>query len=141
MGRAKGNVFEGTEILIAEDSYTQAEQLSHYLSARGYAVTLARDGKQALAAALKNKPAMVITDIVMPEMDGYMLCREIKSSKTLKDVPVVLLTSLSRPQDILKGLDCGADSFIRKPYDDKYLASRVESILANQELRKTERQQ
>jgi len=135
------NSSHGVEILIAEDSATQAEQLRHYLSAMGYSVTMAGDGKQALAAALKNKPAMVITDVVMPEMDGYMLCREIKSSKTLKDVPVVLLTSLSRPQDILKGLECGADSFIRKPYDDKYLASRVEYILANQELRKTERQQ
>src|ERR1700722_13144922 len=139
MGRAKGNVFEGTEILIAEDSYTQAEQLSHYLSARGYAVTLARDGKQALAAALRNKPAMVITDVVMPEMDGYTLCREIKSLPSLKDVPVVLLTSLSRSQDIVKGLECSADSFIRKPYDDKYLLSRVEYILTNVELRKTER--
>ena len=131
----------GIEILIAEDSPTQAEQLKHYLSARGYSVSMAGDGKQALAAALKNNPAMVITDVVMPEMDGYTLCSEIKSSKTLKDIPVVLLTSLSRPQDILKGLECGADSFIRKPYDDKYLVSRVEYILANQELRKTERLQ
>jgi PAS domain S-box-containing protein len=72
-------------------------------------------------------------------MDGYTLCSKVKSSKTLQDVPVVLLTSLSRPQDILKGLECGADSFIRKPYDDKYLVSRVEYILANQELRKTDR--
>jgi PAS domain S-box-containing protein len=135
------NSSNGVEILIAEDSATQAEQLRHYLSAMGYSVIMAGDGKRALAAALEKPPAMVITDILMPEMDGYSLCREIKSSKTLKDVPVVLLTSLSRPQDILKGLECGADSFIRKPYDDKYLASRVEYILANQELRKTERQQ
>jgi two-component system, sensor histidine kinase and response regulator len=141
MGRAKENGFKGTEILIAEDSYTQAEHLSHYLTVRGYAVTLARDGKRALAAALRNKPAMVITDVVMPEMDGYTLCREIKSLPSLHDVPVVLLTSLSRSQDIVKGLECSADSFIRKPYDDKYLLSRVEYILTNVELRKTERLQ
>src|ERR1700722_2827468 len=141
MDERRTNVSNGIEILIAEDSPTQAEQLKHYLSARGYSVSLAVDGKQALAAALANKPAMLITDVVMPEMDGYTLCSEVKSSKTLKDIPVVLLTSLSRPQDILKGLECGADIFIRKPYDDKYLASRVESILANQELKKTERQQ
>src|SRR5258708_2746031 len=84
---------------------------------------------------------MVITDVVMPEMDGYSLCKQIKSSHSLKGVPVVLLTSLSRPQDIVKGLECGADSFIRKPYDDKYLLSRVEYILTNVELRKTERLQ
>src|ERR1700726_3933434 len=141
MDERRTNISNGIEILIAEDSPTQAEQLKHYLSARGYSVSLAVDGKQALAAALANKPAMLITDVVMPEMDGYTLCSEVKSSKTLKDVPVVLLTSLSRPQDILKGLECGADSFIRKPYDDKYLVSRVEYILANQELRKTDRLQ
>jgi two-component system sensor histidine kinase/response regulator len=131
----------GVEILIAEDSQTQAEQLTHYLRIRGYSVTVARDGKQALAAALRSKPAMIITDVVMPEMDGYTLCKEIKSLPALKDVPVVLLTSLSRPQDIVKGLECKADSFIRKPYDDKYLLSRVEYILTNVELRKTERLQ
>jgi two-component system sensor histidine kinase/response regulator len=141
MGQTKGNFFNGVEILIAEDSQTQAEQLTHYLSARGYAVTVARDGKQALAAALRSKPAMIITDVVMPEMDGYTLCKEIKSLPALKDVPVVLLTSLSRPQDIIKGLECSADSFIRKPYDDKYLLSRVEYILTNVQLRKTERLQ
>jgi PAS domain S-box-containing protein len=141
MDERRTNVSNGIEILIAEDSPTQRELLKHYLSARGYSVTLAGDGKQALAAAIKNKPAMLITDVVMPEMDGYTLCREIKSSEALKYIPVVLLTSLSRPQDILRGLECGADSFIRKPYDDKYLVSRVEYILANRELRNTDRLQ
>jgi hypothetical protein len=141
MGRTKGNFFSGVEILIAEDSQTQAEQLRHYLSMRGFSVSVARNGKQALAAALQHKPAMVITDVVMPEMDGYTLCQEIKSLAALREVPVVLLTSLAGPQDIVKGLECGADSFIRKPYDDKYLVSRVEYILTNVELRKTERLQ
>jgi two-component system, sensor histidine kinase and response regulator len=141
MGRTKGNFLTGAEILIAEDSRTQAEQLSHYLSTRGFAITVTRDGREALATALRNKPAIVITDVVMPEMDGYTLCSEIKSLPDLRDVPVVLLTSLSGPQDIVKGLECGADSFIRKPYDEKYLLSRVEYILTNVELRKTERLQ
>lgn len=139
MGPTNGNFFSGSEILIAEDSQTQAERLSHYLSTRGYVVTVTRNGKQALASAVQSKPAMIITDVVMPEMDGYTLCEEIKSLPALRNVPVVLLTSLSRPQDIVRGLDCGADSFIRKPYDEKYLHSRVEYILTNVELRKTER--
>ena len=141
MGQTAVNFLIGAEILIAEDSQTQAEQLSHYLGARGFTVTVARNGRQALEAALQRKPAMIITDVVMPEMDGYKLCKEVKSSPALKDIPVVLLTSLSRPQDIVKGLECSADSFIRKPYDDKYLVSRVEYILTNVELRKTERLQ
>jgi two-component system, sensor histidine kinase and response regulator len=139
MGRTNANLFSGAEILIAEDSQTQAEQLNHCLNTRGYAVTVTRNGKQALASAVQSKPAMVITDVVMPEMDGYTLCKEMKSSPALKDVPVILLTSLSRPQDIVRGLECGADSFVRKPYEDTYLASRVEYILTNVELRKSER--
>jgi two-component system sensor histidine kinase/response regulator len=141
MGRTNANLFSGAEILIAEDSQTQAEQLNHCLNTRGYAVTVTRNGKQALASAVQSKPAMVITDVVMPEMDGYTLCKEMKSSPALKDVPVILLTSLSRPQDIVRGLECGADSFVRKPYEDTYLASRVEYILTNVELRKSERLQ
>ncbi len=141
MGQTQGNIVEELEILVAEDSPTQAEQLCHYLALRGYRVTVAKNGKLALEAAMLNRPAMVITDVVMPEMDGYSLCREIKSRPLLRDVPVVLLTSLSRPQDIVKGLDCGADSFVRKPYDERYLLSRVENILTNRELRKTERLQ
>ena len=135
------NLSRKAAILIAEDSPTQAEKLSHYLSARGHDVTVARNGKLALVAALERKPAVVITDVLMPEMDGYSLCRQIKSSPILNDVPVVLLTSLSRPQDIVKGLECGADSFIRKPYEEKYLLSRVDYILTNRELRRTERLQ
>src|SRR6266852_5879889 len=129
------------EILIAEDSPTQAAQLDYHLTARGYRVTTARNGREALARALQKKPAMIITDVVMPEMDGYVLCREVKSQPSLKDVPVILLTSLSGPEDVLQGLECGADNFIRKPYDDRYLLSRVEYMLMNLELRKNERMQ
>jgi two-component system, sensor histidine kinase and response regulator len=139
MGHDNGNPFNGAQILIAEDSQTQAERLCHYLSTRGFAVTVTRDGRQALSAARQVRPVMIISDVVMPEMDGYTLCKEIKSLPALRDIPVVLLTSLSGPQDIVRGLECGADSFIRKPYDDKYLISRVEFILTNVQLRKTER--
>src|SRR5882762_9679558 len=141
MDEPRESGFNKATILIAEDSPTQAEKLNHYLSGRGHHVIVTRNGKQALAAALESKPAMVITDVVMPEMDGYTLCKHIKSSPSVKDVPVVLVTSLSRPQDIVKGLECGADSFIRKPYDEKYLLSRVDYILTNRELRRTERLQ
>ncbi len=92
MDEPKTDFSSTVEILVVEDSPTQAEQVKHYLTARGYTVTVARDGKEALAEALKRKPALVITDVVMPEMDGYTLCKEIKSRPTLKDVPVLLLT-------------------------------------------------
>ncbi len=127
------------EILIAEDSPTQAEQLRRLLENHGYGVTVAANGKEALEAALKRQPALVVSDIIMPEMDGYALCKAIKSEEKLKDIPVVLLTQLSTPEDVIKGLQCEADNFIRKPYDPKYLLSRLESILTNRKLRGTEK--
>jgi hypothetical protein len=78
---------------------------------------------------------MIISDIVMPEMDGYELCTALKSNEKLKDIPIILLTSLRDPLDIIKGLQAGADNFITKPYEDKYLLSRVQYLLANRNIR------
>ncbi len=138
--RAKSGANE-VAILLAEDSRTQAEQLKHLFEQQGYAVTLARDGAEALAAARQHKPTLVISDIVMPKMDGYALCKAIKSDPALKDIPVVLVTSLNSPHDVIKGLECGADNFITKPYEEKYLLSRVAYILVNRELRKRDKMQ
>lgn len=129
------------EILAVEDSPTQAAKLRFLLEAEGYSVTMAGNGSQALAILEQRKPTLVVTDVMMPEMDGFTLCKEIKSRDSLHDLPVILMTSLSSPRDILKGLECGADNFIRKPYDEHNLLSRIKSILLNQTFRKTERAQ
>jgi len=129
------------EILIAEDSPTQSEKLQHLLEEHGYAVTTAPDGKQALAAAQRRKPTLLISDIMMPEMNGYELCKAIKSDEALKDIPVILVTTLSEALDVMKGLESGADNFIRKPYEDKYLHARVDYLLMNQEMRKSQKMQ
>ncbi|HEY2937311.1 MAG TPA: response regulator, partial [Gaiellaceae bacterium] len=123
------------EILIVEDSPTQAERLRYLLDASGYTVRVAGDGAAALAAVRELLPALVITDVVMPGMDGYELCKAIKSDDELGDVPVILLTSLAQPEDVVRSLACGADNFIRKPYDERYLLSRVGNILTGRELR------
>jgi PAS domain S-box-containing protein len=124
---------KGVEILIVEDSPTQAEQLKYLLEERGHSVNIATNGKQALDKLLEYRPALVISDIVMPEMDGYTLCREIKSDKNLRGIPVILVTALSDPDDIIKGLESGADNFIMKPYAEKYLLKIIQQILINQE--------
>ncbi|MDQ3623547.1 MAG: fused response regulator/phosphatase [Verrucomicrobiota bacterium] len=124
------------EILIVEDSPTQAMQLRHLLERRDYRVTATRNGKEALAIFEQRVPTLVVTDINMPEMDGYELCQRVKDDGRLKHVPVILLTSLSNPEDILKGLECGADNFIVKPYDEEFLLSRIQYVLTNLELRK-----
>jgi serine phosphatase RsbU (regulator of sigma subunit)/CheY-like chemotaxis protein len=124
------------QILIVEDSPTQAMKLQHILERHGYPVTAARNGTEALDALKRAMPTIVISDINMPKMDGYELCHRIKSDEQLKALPVILLTSLSDPKDILKGLECGADNFIVKPYDEEFLLSRIQYILVNRELRK-----
>jgi two-component system sensor histidine kinase/response regulator len=129
------------DILIAEDSPTQAEQLRYLLDDNGYRVTVARNGKEALAAAQQQLPSLIISDIVMPEMDGYALCKEIKLQAALRNIPVILLTSMVSPVDIIRGLECGADNFIPKPYDEDYLLSHIQNTLTNLDLRKSHKTQ
>ena len=119
------------EILVVEDSPTQAAQLLFLLEKAGYPVRSARDGVHALELAREHPPALVVTDVVMPRMDGYTLCRTLKADPELGDTPVILLTSLSSPQDVIEGLACGADNFVRKPYESASLLARVERSLAD----------
>ncbi|MDP2677999.1 MAG: response regulator [Rhodoferax sp.] len=129
------------EILIAEDSPTQAEQLKQLLEEHQYRVLTAVNGKAALAQLALHQPTLVISDVMMPELDGYGLCKAIKSDDKLKHIPVMLVTTLSDPDDVIRGLECGADNFIRKPYEEKYLLSRINYLLMNVELRKNQRMQ
>jgi len=128
-------------ILIAEDSRTQADQLGFLLEEHGFQVTITANGKQALLAAQAKKPNLIISDIMMPEMDGYELCKAIKSNEELQDIPVILVTTLSDSQDVIRGLECGADNFIRKPYDERYLLSRINYLLMNLDMRKENKMQ
>lgn len=122
------------EILIAEDSPTQALKLENVLEKNGFRVQVARNGRLAFESLRDPLPTMVITDIQMPEMDGYELCRRVKSDAHFRNIPVMLVTSLSAPEDIIRGLECGADNFVVKPYEESFLMSRVRTILTNRKL-------
>jgi two-component system, sensor histidine kinase and response regulator len=125
-------------ILIAEDSPTQAQRLRHILEQQGYEVGVAANGRLALAMAPQFAPALIITDVVMPEMDGYELSRQIKTDPKLGNTPIILVTTLSDPQDVIRGLECRADNFILKPYDERDLLARVQYVLINSEMRRAE---
>lgn len=128
-------------ILIAEDSPTQAEKLRHFLEQHGYQVVSAKNGREALEKAARCKPHLLISDIVMPEIDGYKLCDCIRSDQSLKDLPVIFLTMLSDPADIMKSLECGADGFIIKPFKEAPLLERIRLLLASHDLRKHKEKQ
>jgi DNA-binding response OmpR family regulator len=138
MKTKKNTVKEIVQILIAEDSPTQAEQLKYILEQHKYRVLVAKDGKEAIGMVIEHSPSLVITDIVMPEMNGYDLCKEIKSREKTMNIPVILLTSFSRSEDVMEGISCGADNFLTKPFREEYLISHIETILSNREIRKTE---
>ena len=122
---------DGELILVVEDSPTQAEQLRYILEKNRYRVSVAGNGEEALAMIKGKRPDLVISDILMPEMDGYELCRSIKALDGLQAAPVMLLTSLTDLRDVMRGLECGADNFITKPYDEGYLLSRIGHLLVN----------
>jgi len=116
-------------ILVVEDSPTQAQHLRSILAAAGYEVAVAGNGAEALHLIALRRPAMVICDVVMPVMDGYEFCRRVKSDPRFREIPVLLLTALSDPQAIFKGLASGADFYSLKPYDCFVLRERVRVIL------------
>ena len=119
-------------ILIVEDSSTQAERLRFILDAEGFEVEVAEDGQQGLDRVLSADFDLVISDVLMPIMSGYELCRLIKAHPQKRRVPVLLLTTLCDPLDILQGVECGADNYLTKPYKDDALIGRVRYVLANQ---------
>ena len=123
------------DILIVEDSPTQAEELRYILEKNDYRVSLAGNGREALDFLQNRIPDIVVTDILMPEMDGFDLCKQIRADGRLRGLPVILVTSLSEPTDVIKGLEAGANNFITKPYDETYIISRIEYLVANMELR------
>jgi diguanylate cyclase (GGDEF)-like protein len=128
-GRTKARV------LVVEDSLTQAKKLEVVLESVGFEVVVARDGRQGLETFRGSTYDLVLSDVMMPGMSGYDLCRAIKSGPQGKNVPVMLLTSLSKPIDIIRGLECGADNFVNKPYEGDYLISRLRNLLASRNLR------
>lgn len=118
-------------ILVMEDSPVQAQVLQEILQSESLEVEVAHDGHEGLRLLRASSFDLVLSDVMMPRLSGYEVCRQIKSDEALKQIPVVLITRLRDPWDIVEGLECGADGFIMKPYEADYLIGRLRSILAN----------
>lgn len=140
MSEILNHVDHAIKILIVEDSPTQAEQLRFILEEKGYRVKHAINGRQALLCLDEYKPLLIITDIVMPEISGYVLCKRIKANESTRDIPVIILTSLSDPNDVIEGIACGADGFITKPYNKEYMLEHIERTLSIKSSRPNERE-
>jgi len=122
-------------VLVVEDSPTQAEALRADLEGAGYEVELAASGEEGIARFDPQRFHVVISDIVMPgAVDGYEVCRRIKAGAG-RQTPVILLTSLADPLDIINGLECGADNFLTKPHQLEHLLERLQLLLATRQAR------
>jgi len=122
---------EATTVLIAEDSPTQAARLRWLLEENGFKVIAARDGAQAIAMAKEAHPSIIVSDVVMPKVNGYELCRAIKADPALDQIGIILLTTLASTNDVFSGLAAGADDFVVKPYQDEQLIERIFHLLEN----------
>jgi signal transduction histidine kinase len=118
-------------ILAIEDSMVQAKKLEYIFLKNNIAFEICVNANDALIQIEKHQPIIIVSDIIMPGMNGYELCKILKNNPATKRIPVILLTSLQDPHDIIKGLQAGADSFISKPYDEQFLISRINHLLEN----------
>jgi len=128
------------QILIIDDDPTMRLTLSRLLKGQGFAVAIAKDGKEGLAMAQKLRPALIVCDWMMPEMDGLQVCQAVRQSSTLGNTYFILLTSRDQEDDIVQGLEAGADDFLPKPPRSGELKARIRAGLrvynANRELQR-----
>jgi signal transduction histidine kinase len=120
-------------ILVVEDSPTQARLLRMILEEEGFSVGVVGDGETALTRLAATSFDLVVSDVLMPGLSGFELCRKIKTDPALSAIPVALVTTLREPQEIVQALEAGADIFIRKPYEPDVLVARLRSLLAHRQ--------
>ena len=117
------------KILVVEDNRTQAESLRYILEKVGHIVEIASDGIEGLEKISLNRPDLVLSDVIMSPMDGYEFCRNVKQDAKTAKIPVILVTYLYNPSDVVKALEYGADNFIIKPYDADSIYQRINNTV------------
>ncbi len=115
-------------ILIVEDSPSELELMSHYLKESGYDVIKATGAKEGIEKALLHKPDAIVTDVVMPGISGFELCRSLKRNPTTQKVPIVICSSKNQEIDRLWAMKQGADAYVTKPYTREELLRAIKSV-------------
>jgi signal transduction histidine kinase len=117
------------KILVVDDNPDNVELLAKRLQASGYRTCEAYDGEQALVKVAEEDPALVILDVMMPKLDGFEVCRRLKTEDRTRSIPVIMLTAKREVPDKIRGLDTGADDYVTKPFNPQELMARVRSLL------------
>ena len=119
------------KILVVEDEVNTSDLLRRYFEIVGYDVINAHTGKEAINMAQRHKPEVIILDIMLPDMDGYEVCKRLRTDSKTDRIPIVFLTVKDERGDRLEGLRLGADDYLSKPFDVEELRLRVHNIIAN----------
>ncbi len=123
-------------ILLVDDNPTNLQVLYQTLDGRGYHLLVAKNGQAALAVARKADPHLILLDIMMPDIDGYEVCRQLKADAATQEIPIIFLSALSDTEDKVKGLDLGAVDYISKPFQPDEVIARVNTHLTIDRLRR-----
>ncbi len=119
-------------VLLAEDEPNIVESLSFLLERAGFEVSVAVDGRQALSCALENQPDVLVLDVMLPELDGYEVLRQLRADTRGKNLPVLMLTAKGQREDRETALDCGADLFMTKPFANAEITAAVTRLAAGE---------
>ncbi len=111
----------GNTILLVDDSPTDLRVMSNALAARGYRLLTAADGEEALEKVQSDRPNLIFLDVILPKLNGFQVCRQLKSSPETRDIKIVLVTSKTQDSDRYWGLKQGADEYLTKPFGDDEL--------------------
>jgi len=117
------------KVLIADDEPNIVISLEYLMKRAGYQVSIARDGQEAIDAIRRERPRLVLLDVMMPKKSGHDVCQELRADDALKDTLVLMLTAKGRDTDVDKGLGVGADAYMTKPFSTKELAAKVAQML------------
>lgn len=120
---------DNPRILVVEDEPSQVELLHYNLAQQGFKVTCATDGESGLLAAIEGMPDLILLDWMLPNLSGIELCRQLRRNRDTRDIPIIMLTARSEENDMVRGLDVGADDYVSKPYSVKELMARVRAAL------------
>ena len=122
-------VLDSKNILVVEDNLDIRELISFNLANEGHQVFEANDGEVGIDKARNNNPDLILLDLMLPGIQGLDVCRIIKSDQETKEIPIIMVTALGQEEDIVKGLETGADDYITKPFSIKVLIARVNAVL------------
>lgn len=120
------------KILVADDEPNIVISLEYLMKREGYTVLVARDGQEALDAIARDKPDLVLLDVMMPKKSGFEVCQAVRASEELQATKILMLTAKGRDTDLAKGLALGADAYLTKPFSTRELVQKVADMLAAQ---------